>query len=89
MIPRRESSLALRTMDLVVAVPPEPEAPPVEISDDEALCTGEEPEMPALPSMDLINKEGRDIERSIVVYRHLVHLYRLSNAIYTVYTSYF
>lgn len=51
-----------KTMDLVVAVPPEPEAPPVEISDDEGLVTAEEEPLPALPSADLISKELNDSE---------------------------
>eukprot|EP00434_Breviolum_minutum_P029393 symbB.v1.2.025995.t1/scaffold2562.1/size76343/4 len=51
-----------KTMDLVVAVPPEPEAPPVEISDDEGLAAGEEEALPAVPSADLISKELSDAD---------------------------
>jgi len=51
-----------KTMDLVVAVPPEPEAPPVEISDDEGVAAGEEEALPAVPSADLISKELSDAD---------------------------
>eukprot|EP00435_Cladocopium_sp_Y103_P052153 s1184_g16.t1 len=51
-----------KTMDLVVAVPPEPEAPPVELSDDEGLAMDEEEALPAAPSADLISKELSDAD---------------------------
>lgn len=49
-------------INLVVAVPPEPEAPPVEISDDEGLFAGEEAELPPVPSNDEISKELSDAD---------------------------
>jgi len=50
------------TLDLTVAVPPEPEAPPVEISDDEGLTKAEEEELPAVPASDVLSKELSDEE---------------------------
>jgi len=49
-------------INLVVAVPREPEAPPVEISDDEGLFVGEETELPPVPSNDTISKELNDAD---------------------------
>ncbi|CAE7854229.1 unnamed protein product, partial [Symbiodinium microadriaticum] len=52
-----------KTMELVVAVPPEPEAPPVVLSDDEEVAmTVEEEPLPEQPAADLITKELGDAE---------------------------
>jgi len=48
------------TVLVSIAVPPEPEAAPVEISDDEGLFTGEEDALPEIPSSDVISKELDD-----------------------------
>jgi len=50
------------TLGLAIKIPPEPEAPPVEVSDDEGLFKGEEPELPPLPSKDVLCKELSDEE---------------------------
>ncbi|CAJ1348029.1 unnamed protein product [Effrenium voratum] len=51
-----------QTMELTVAVPPEPEAPPVVLSDDEGLVTAEEEPLPPMPSAELLSKELNDEE---------------------------
>eukprot|EP00933_Yihiella_yeosuensis_P070877 TRINITY_DN79040_c0_g1_i1.p1 TRINITY_DN79040_c0_g1~~TRINITY_DN79040_c0_g1_i1.p1 ORF type:complete len:273 (-),score=87.67 TRINITY_DN79040_c0_g1_i1:97-915(-) len=50
------------SLDLEIQVPPEPEAPPVVLSDDEGLDVREEEDMPALPSQEIIEKELNDAE---------------------------
>merc|ERR1719183_2391765 len=50
------------TLKLIVAVPPEPEAPPVVLSDDEGLFAGDEVALPELPSDDVASKELTDAE---------------------------
>eukprot|EP00928_Gymnodinium_smaydae_P050669 TRINITY_DN3422_c0_g1_i1.p2 TRINITY_DN3422_c0_g1~~TRINITY_DN3422_c0_g1_i1.p2 ORF type:complete len:275 (+),score=98.82 TRINITY_DN3422_c0_g1_i1:71-895(+) len=47
---------------LDVRVPPEPEAPPVVLSDDEDLFTGEEPALPEAPAESILEKELTDEE---------------------------
>mmetsp|Transcript_120372 Transcript_120372/g.341052 ORF Transcript_120372/g.341052 Transcript_120372/m.341052 type:complete len:271 (-) Transcript_120372:235-1047(-) len=49
-------------VNLVVAVPPEPKAAPVVLSDDEGLFKGEEAELPPAPSSELMAKELSDEE---------------------------
>eukprot|EP00929_Paragymnodinium_shiwhaense_P020912 TRINITY_DN13789_c0_g1_i1.p1 TRINITY_DN13789_c0_g1~~TRINITY_DN13789_c0_g1_i1.p1 ORF type:complete len:275 (-),score=113.43 TRINITY_DN13789_c0_g1_i1:49-873(-) len=48
------------TIMVSIAVPPEPEAPPVVISDDEGLVTAEEEAAPEMPSKEVIGKELDD-----------------------------
>lgn len=48
------------TVLVSIEVPPEPEAPPVEVSDDEGLFTGEEEELPEMPAKDVMSKELDD-----------------------------
>jgi suppressor of tumorigenicity protein 13 len=50
------------TINLDVKIPPEPEVPPVVLSDDEGLFTGEEVAPPEMPSQDVISKELSDAD---------------------------
>jgi len=50
------------TLLLKCTVPPEPELPPVVLSDDEGLCQEAGTELPEMPSADLVSKELSDDE---------------------------
>jgi tetratricopeptide (TPR) repeat protein len=49
-------------LKVAITLPPEPEIPPVEISDDEGLFSGEEPALPDTPAEADLTKELTDAE---------------------------